>query len=221
MAGVEVKWDAHPYGLIYLGWSNIDAKDALTVGPAIEVLHSDGGGTYKSGVTNNYLDNPRCNGASGECSSGGNGTVNTLVFQYEFSLMNLLKGMEDGSRFWGEGMDFVAKLYAMYNQVKSKYDPQYDGSWWALNPYGGVTTGYWPGLGDNYSDYHKLKFGGDFYFHALPIMGIGAPGGPRHAEQQVAQAGLHHHLAAARVPLDLGDPREDHARVLPLHLRPA
>jgi hypothetical protein len=128
---------------------------------------------YKSGVTNNYLDNPRCNGSGGECSSGGNGTVNSLMFQYEFSLMNLLKGMEDGSRFWGEGMDFVAKLYAMFNMVKSKYDPQYDGSWWAMNQYGGVTTGYWPGLGDKYSDYYKLKFGGDLYFHALPIMGVG------------------------------------------------
>jgi hypothetical protein len=173
VAGVEAKWDAHPFGLIFLGWSNINAKDALTVGNAIEVLHSDGGGTFKSGVTNNYLDNPRCNGASGDCSSGGNGTVNTIAFQYEFSLMNLLKGLEDGSRFWGEGMDFVAKLYAMYNQVKSKYDPQRDGSWWALNQYGGVTTAYWPLQGDKYSDYHKFKFGGDFYFHALPIMGVG------------------------------------------------
>jgi len=173
VAGVEVKWDAHPFGLIFLGWSNIDAKDALTVGNAIEVLHADGGGVYKSGVTNNYLDNPRCNGSGGECSSGGNGTVNSIMFQYEFSLMNLLKGLEDGSRFWGEGMDFVAKLYALYNQVKSKYDPLADGSWWALNQYGGVRSGYWPGLGNKYADHYQLKFGGDLYFHALPIMGIG------------------------------------------------
>jgi hypothetical protein len=182
--GLEVKYDAHPFGLIYLGWSVVDAKNALTVAPAVEVISADGGGQFGIGLTNNYLDNPRCNAAGGECSSGGNGTVNTLLFQYEFSLMNLLKGLEDGSRFWGEGMDFVAKLYAMYNQISSKYDPLYDGSWWAFNQYGGVTgnydpalnaqnRGYWVQQGDNYSKYSKLKYGADFYFHALPVMGVG------------------------------------------------
>jgi hypothetical protein len=173
VSGVEVKYDAHPYGLFYLGWSNIDAKNALTVGPLIEVLHAQGGGPYGLGVTNNYLDNPRCKASAGECSSGGNGTVNSLLLQYEFSLMNLLKGLADGSRFWGEGMDFVAKLYGMYNKVNSRYSPQYDGSLYAANAYGGVVSDYWVRQGDNYSDYSKLKYGGDFYFHALPAMGVG------------------------------------------------
>ena len=48
---------------------------------------------FALGVTNNYLDNPACNAAKGECSTGGNGQVHTIAFQYEFSLMNLIKGL--------------------------------------------------------------------------------------------------------------------------------
>jgi len=178
--GPEIKWDSGAFGLFYLGYSLINAKNALTVSPAIEVLHSNGGGEFSLGVTNNYLDNPQCNPAKGECSSGGNGQVHTFEFQYEFSLMNLIKGLEDGSRFWGEGQDFVAKLYAMYNIVNSKYDPHFDGSLGVNEPYGGLGVvyrgvpnapqsvaaaggNYWQLWGDNYSKHSQLKFGTDLY----------------------------------------------------------
>ncbi len=186
IVGPEFKWETGAFGLIYLGYSFINAKNALTVSPAVELLHSNGGGEFALGVTNNFLDNPQCNPAKGECSSGGNGQVHTLEFQYEFSLMNLIKGLEDGSRFWGEGRDFVAKLYAMYNAVQSEYDPYFDGSLGAKEPYGGLGSyyvgtyapnldtavqdevlarggNYWQVFGDNYSKHSKLKFGADFY----------------------------------------------------------
>ncbi len=194
--GPEFKWETGAFGLIYLGYSFINAKNALTVSPAVELLHSNGGGEFALGVTNNFLDNPQCNPAKGECSSGGTGQVHTIEFQYEFSLMNLIKGLEDGSRFWGEGRDFVAKLYAMYNSVQSEYDPYFDGSLGAKEPYGGLGSyyiggfsdyndavvagaiqaaggNYWQVFGDNYSKHSKLKFGTDLYGSLFSTLAAG------------------------------------------------
>jgi hypothetical protein len=114
------------------------------------------------------------------------------MFQHEISLHNMLKMQREGSRFWGEGWDAVLKLYAMYNQVKSDYDVNRDGTYGAKEPYGGVRQGarqadlitpgsnwtqyaanYWAAQGDNYSDHSKLKFGADLFGNFLPVMGAG------------------------------------------------
>ena len=153
IVGPEIKWETGPFGLIYLGYSLINAKNALTVAPAVELLHANGGGEFGLGVTNNYLDNPACNTAKGECSSGGTGKVHTIDFQYEFSLMNLKKGLEDGSRFWGEGRDLVVKLYAMYNKVSSDYDVRLDGTNGSFEPYGGLGQYYLSSTFSPYLDY--------------------------------------------------------------------
>lgn len=122
--GVEGRVDGGMYGYGYLGFSHIQAKDALTVGPAIEVLHAFGGGEYSLGVTDNYLNAPGC-AARMQCS-GGNGSVNSLLAQYEFSLANLLQGLRGGGTFWGEGQDLKLALYAMYNAIDSR-DPAQNG----------------------------------------------------------------------------------------------
>jgi hypothetical protein len=189
--GPELKIETGTFGLFYFGYSMIKAKNALTVGPAVEVLHSNGGGEFGLGVTNNFLDNPQCNAAKGECSSGGNGTVHNLSFQYEFSYMNLKKGLESGERFWGEGRDFIWKLYGLLSMVKSDYDVFLDGSLGTKEPYGGIghpqawalgSTGrgdpgvrsqYWSALGDNYSEHSMLKFGTDFYGSLFSTMAVG------------------------------------------------
>ncbi len=185
--GPEIKWETGTFGLFYLGYSLVQAKNALTVGPALEVIHANGGGEFGLGVTNNYLDNPRCKAAKGECSSGGNGTVHNIEFQYEFSLMNLIKGLESGERFWGEGRDFVWKLYAMYSKVQSDYDVNLDGTYGTKEPYGGIghpnawPTGsasgsgrsFWATHGDNYSDHSKFKLGTDLYGSLFSNMAVG------------------------------------------------
>lgn len=168
VAGPEVKYDAGPFGLIYLGYSYIGATNALVVDNAIEVIHADGGGPFGTGITQNYLDNPRCKSVkisnAGGCTSGGNGTIHTIMAEYEFSLANMLQGMEDGTTFWGEGQDFKAYLYMMFNKTSSDYVA-------ANDTLKGVTSSGAP-EGDNYSSVTKLKFGTDLQGHLFPNMGV-------------------------------------------------
>ena len=150
--GAEVRLDANMFGYLYLGYSHIAADDAVTVAPAIEVLHSYGGGEFTLGVTDNYLDSVGCTAvvagtppAANRCS-GGNGGVNSVLGQYEFSFANLMKNLEEpGSKFWGDGQDVKLILYGMFNAVSSS-DPVMDG----------VT---------------KLKYGTDLSVIFLPWMG--------------------------------------------------
>jgi len=160
--GGDLRLDANAFGYLYLGYSHISAKDSLTVAPAIEVLHAYGGGEFSLGLTNNYaargtsgtyLDSPGCTPvvpgtppAANRCS-GGNGSVDTLLAQYEFSLANFITNTNDASaRFWGEGPDLKIIIYGMYNKVSS-LDPAMDGV-------------------------SKLKYGTDVAWSALSWLGV-------------------------------------------------
>ncbi len=79
--------------------------------------------------------------------SNGNGSVDTLLAQYEFSLTNFLQQSSGGQKFWGDGKDLYLKLYGMYNKVHSDYAPN-DGI-------------------------HKLKFGADLSASILPWLSAG------------------------------------------------
>ncbi len=135
--GPEIKADLGRFGYYYLGYSYLKAVHAVTVGPAIEVIHAKGGGEFNLGVSDNYLNGP-------SRQSGGNGTVHTVLAQTEHSLGKILKGDE----FWGQGMDVVLKLYAMYNAVGSD-DPDMD-------------------------KVNRLKYGTDLTYSALPWLGVAA-----------------------------------------------
>jgi hypothetical protein len=150
VAGLDARFDLSAFGYLYAGYSHIGLKDALTVGRAIEVLHSSGGGEFGFGVVDNYLGLSCVKSGgdqtpffrTGEACSQGNGSVDTLLAQYEFSLTNFLQQSSGGQKFWGDGQDLVLKLYGMYNKVKSDV---------AAND--GI---------------HKLKFGADLAYAALP-----------------------------------------------------
>jgi hypothetical protein len=162
VAGLDGRFDLGAFGYFYAGFSHIKAKNAITVAPAIEVLHSFGGGQFQLGVTDNYLG-PSCVGgvtsgplttasspvygpggtyAQGGCSMG-NGSINSLLAQYEFSLTNLTQQMGGGQKFWGEGEDLIVKLYGMYNKVSDS----------DFAPNKGVS---------------KLKYGTDVQYQLLP-----------------------------------------------------
>jgi hypothetical protein len=121
--GGEARFDMPDvFGYLYLGASYVDLKDAVTVAPAIEVIHSYGGGEFNMGVTGNYLDSESCRWQlSGATCSGGNGNVMTLAGQYVGKIGDLL-----GESPFGDGQDLTVKLYGMFNRVKSK-DPLNDG----------------------------------------------------------------------------------------------
>jgi hypothetical protein len=168
VAGVDARFDLGAFGYLYAGYSHIGAKNALVVGRAIEVLHASGGGEYQLGVVDNYLG-PGCVAAAAlnmertntlqgpggalppaGCSQG-NGSVDSVMAQYEFSLTNFLQMSEEGGqKFWGEGSDFKVVLYGMLNKVSSDYQPTDPTIW-------GPTDGNL-----------KLKYGTDLQYHATP-----------------------------------------------------
>ena len=156
VAGLDGRFDMGAAGYLYAAYSHVGLKDAVTVSRAIEVIHASGGGEFGLGVVDNYLG-PSCVGdatmpnsagagnlsGAPQCSLG-NGGVDTLLAQYEFSVANFSQMSSGGQKFWGEGEDLTLKLYGMYNKVKSD-----------VTAYDGI---------------HKLKFGADLAYAALPWM---------------------------------------------------
>ena len=176
VAGADARLDLGAFGYLYGGYSHIGAKNALVVGRALEVLHASGGGEYRLGVVDNYLG-PGCIAQFNEPALGsptertgglvgpggstpapygcsaGTGSVDSVLAQYEFSLMNFLQMSEEGGqKFWGEGSDLKVALYGMLNKVKSDYKPMDKTIW-------GPTDGNL-----------KLKFGADLRYHATPSL---------------------------------------------------
>jgi hypothetical protein len=137
--GVDVRAEAGMFGELYVGYANINARNANSVGPVIETVHAYGGGGFGLGVTDNYLGP----------MSNGNGSVNTILFQYDYSIGLLLRNLQEpGADFAGDGPDITLSLFGMYNWIGSD-DPAYDGM-------------------------KKLKFGGEAIYTPLSWLGVGA-----------------------------------------------
>jgi len=179
VAGVEARAELGPFGYIYGAFSHVGARYALTVSRAIEVLHASGGGEFNLGVPANYLDSPNCvntppstpvppvvgtppenwgpldiNGCS-----DGNGSVNALHAQYEFSSTNFAQQISGGERFFGAGFDATLKLYGL---VVFATSPARDTT--ALAPTGGAAA--LATAPDGYA-VRKVKFGADLEVQAL------------------------------------------------------
>ncbi|HEY0464450.1 MAG TPA: hypothetical protein VGC79_09590 [Polyangiaceae bacterium] len=168
VAGLDARFDLGAFGYFYGAYSHVGLDNALTVARAIEVIHASGGGEFGFGVVDNYLgpscvdtqfhSQPGLHGRAfypqppgdfdpGRPCSMGNGSVDTLLAQYEFSLTNFLQQSSGGQKFWGDGQDLYLKLYGMYNKVKSDYEPN--------------------------NGIHKLKFGADLAYSILPWLSAG------------------------------------------------
>lgn len=181
VAGVDARFELGAFGYFYAGYSHIGANNAVSVAPAFEVLHGFGGGQYSLGVTDVYFG-PSCqastspdaytagntNTTDGKPTDGtvdnrvktaglgrlprcsmGTGSVNSILAQYEFSLTNFQQISSGGQKFWGEGSDLKLTLYGMLNWVKSDIDYKVGGK--AI-----------------YDGIHKLKYGADLQWAALP-----------------------------------------------------
>jgi hypothetical protein len=105
-------------GELYLGFSRVQAKNATVVNDIVEVVHSSGGQAYQQGIQGNYLDGPKA-------ASKGNGSVSTILVQYDFSLANTM-ARSKGESYWGDGPDLAASFFLMNNFVTSD-DPDMDG----------------------------------------------------------------------------------------------
>jgi len=136
VAGLEARAELGPFGYVYGAYSHVRANYALTISRAIEVLHASGGGEFDLGVVSNYLDSPRCHDVNvttappgapenwlpldADGCSDGNGQLNALQAQYEFSVTNFRQQISGGPRFWGQGFDAILKLYGLLVFAKSE-----------------------------------------------------------------------------------------------------
>jgi hypothetical protein len=137
--GVDVRTEAGMFGELYLGYANMKASHAMTVAPVIESVHAYGGGYFGLGVTENYLGP----------MSNGNGSVNTILFQYDYSIGLLLRNLQQpGSDFHGDAPDITLSLFGMYNWISSD-DQTYNGM-------------------------KKLKVGAEAIYTPLSWLGVGA-----------------------------------------------
>jgi len=130
--GIGAKLNNSRYGSAFLGYAHIDALNALRVGGAIEVLHSWEGWS----LAQNFWGP----------SSPGNGKVDSVAWQYTFSLSTFLQGTD---QFYGQGVDLLASVFGMYNVVTANdpNDPTF------------------------INGKKKLKFGGDVTY--LPLYWLG------------------------------------------------
>jgi hypothetical protein len=147
IAGAELRLTGGIFGTLYAAYSHIGANHAEVVGPAIEVIHSLGGGGMRAanGLLDNYL------GACTRCSVSdtGVGSIDSVSIQYDYSFGLLYRTLKDPKTpgFWGEGSDVNLSLFGMYTSVSSK-DVAADGT-------------------------SKLKYGADLVYAALPWLGAG------------------------------------------------
>jgi hypothetical protein len=99
VVGLDLKLDGGWMGEGYLGYSRLEAKNALTVSDAIEVLHSQGGWQ----LAHNYF-------------TDGNGSIDSIAGQYTFSVASFLMRPRP---FWGQAADVTVRVFGMYNRVSN------------------------------------------------------------------------------------------------------
>ncbi len=139
--GFDLKLDGGWMGDGYIGFSSIKSKNVHVLQDTIEVLHSQGGTQFG----NNYL------------GDSGNGTVNSLGFQYTFSLAAFMMRPQ---AWWGQGADLTLQLFGIYTWITGTGDVPGDAY------FAGITGP--DGLGEK-----KLKLGGTLLYTPLPVVSVG------------------------------------------------
>ena len=136
--GVDLRLDGGWRGDGYLGFSSIKTTNVGVLSDTIEVMHSQGGWQYQA----NYTGGP---------FSQGDSTVNSIGFQYTFSLAAFLLRPQ---AWWGQGPDFTVQVFGMYNSIS------------------GLTT-----AADvqrmSFLGKHKLKLGTQLLYTPLPFISGG------------------------------------------------
>jgi hypothetical protein len=133
--GADLKLLGGVLGDGYLGYSHLDARNALYIADAIEVLHSFGGWQ----LHDNYFGPP---GYADQVT----GTIDSVEFQYSFSFGQLFHYPQ---AFWGDGVDLIGTVFLMYNHVNAARN-DYDlnklkyGTEWTYTPLP------WLGIGGRY-----------------------------------------------------------------------
>jgi hypothetical protein len=110
--GADVRVEGGIYGNLFLGASYVKLKHAKHVGGIIQVVNVAGG----KAMMDNFLGN------HDERTDFGTGSLQNLMFQYEYSFGTLARYPE---AFWGDGPDLKVTLFGIYTHVAS-IDPEWD-----------------------------------------------------------------------------------------------
>src|SRR5579883_2472459 len=153
VTGGEVRLNGGVMGDGYVGYSHIDARNINALAPILEVLHSNGGASFKQTYFGQTF-----NAHTGYYTGPENetGTVDSVLFQYSFSFGKLARYPED---FWGDGPDLVATIYGLFTIVNSKPPP--------------IAVTAVPNLATQWDmSTKKLKYGADLTYTPLSVLGF-------------------------------------------------
>lgn len=134
--GLDLKLEGGLFGDGYFGFSHVETRDILRLAQSLEFLHSFSGWS----VRDNFFRG----------SPTGTGTIDSILFQYTYSLATLLRRPEP---FWGQGPDIVLGAFGTVSWVGN--DEIVDGE-----PLEIATM--------------KAKFGGDVTYTMLEWLGASA-----------------------------------------------
>lgn len=110
--GADVKLLGGVLGDGYLGYSRVDARNAIFLADGIEVLHSFGGWQ----LHDNFFGTP---GGTDEVT----GKIDTILFQHVFSFGQLFHYPQ---AFWGDGPDIIVSLFGMFNHISGAKNATYN-----------------------------------------------------------------------------------------------
>jgi hypothetical protein len=108
--GGDVHFDSDQAGYGYVGYSRLDASNALPLADGLEVIHSINGLSLTENYFQSIGDEYYAPGAGQLPPPVDSGTIDTVLFQYLVRLSNLL-----GSS--SKGRDAGLALFGMYNHV--------------------------------------------------------------------------------------------------------
>jgi hypothetical protein len=148
--GAEARILGGVIGEIYGAYSHIDAKNVTQVGPAIEVIHSSGGGGHNAGngIYENFFAG----------TGNGSGQIDTVQFGYDMSFGYIWRKIQNGNaHFWGNGTDVRLSLFGMYSAVSGT-----DAA--STNAFSGKPT----------NGAQKLKYGADLVVAPISWLSFGA-----------------------------------------------
>jgi hypothetical protein len=151
--GAEARILGGVFGEFYGAYSHIGANNVTQVGPAIEVIHSSGGGGHNAGngIYENFFNG----------TGNGSGSIDTVQIGYDFSFGYLWRKLSNpNAHFWGDGPDVRLSVFGMYSAVNTNNDQT------SIDPYTGKPTG----------NPQKLKYGADLVIAPISWLSIGVRG---------------------------------------------
>jgi hypothetical protein len=155
VAGADLRFTTGRFGHLYMGYGYTKAETARSVSSVIRVLNAPGG----PGLMNEYLGQ----------DSEGTGKLNTVGFQYDLSLGNLLRYP---NYFEGDGPDVIISAFGILTHVTSPNDNAFD-------------------------DVNKLKLGGELGYSALKWLALGFR--YDHVMPDVGEGDTYHSITTGRI----------------------